>query len=255
MSTHPLNAGNGILSNATKEMVVSKDELDSTEHHHVLLTGVAVSVASCIIVAFVLISCIYFRKWKYRRRPAEDAAFYTNAGFDDFPHGPSDLITAKKLKQDSSTPEVYPNNAAALYNLSDLPPHPAAQFNKPYPLPYQLDPEGYVEQNLYASRSPKNSPQRAMSKNNGGIPSQKPVPNNNLSQVHPTAVAMSHDRSHDIMFSNPGAKDKDFTQKDERVDSVDGVESGYETIDLGETPDENQDGFVLANPAAFKEYV
>ena len=162
------------------------------------------------------------------------------------------VFPTQKLKQDQSTPEVQPNNGAALFNLSDLPPHPAAQFNKPYPMPYQIDPQGYVQQNLFASRSPKNSPNKnaprqGSIKNSGGIAS--PLPSN-LSQVHPTGIDMSHD----IMFSNPGATEKEFTQTD-TLDSPDGVESGYETIDLGESPEENPEGFVLANPAAFKEYV
>ena len=170
-------------------------------------------------------------------------------------------------------------NGTTLYGISDLPPHPAGDLNKTYPAtPYQIDPHGYVEQNLYASWAVTTSPEQV--KNNGDVPNKEDAPaespsnsvpsnpspsdtsasdtstSNTLNSKSSTLKDCDRVKSDGFTYSNPGAKDSD--PQGTELGISDGAESGYETIDLGDSPEGpegRRDSFVLANPAATKEYV
>ena len=164
------------------------------------------------------------------------------------------MNTQKKTPTQTSIVNPYAttgNNAAALCSLSDLPPHPAGgDLYKTYPAPYQLDPHGYVEQNLFASHSPThhNSSQGHENSTKTKTEEISVVPRQPSSEPVPSDANLN-----DIMFSNPGARD--FTQDKRFGMDTDGTESGYDTIDLKDSRDGEEgkrDSFIIENAAVYQ---
>ncbi|XP_022107116.1 uncharacterized protein LOC110988158 [Acanthaster planci] len=119
--------------------------------HVVPALGVLLSALSCAGMVVLLVSCAFFRKafgkpFGVRRRKPRDGAFYTNPAFSDLPQASEVRSENGQSLQSKQQP----------YTLDDLPPHPASANAMLHPHKqvdpniYQLEPNGFVEQNLFA---------------------------------------------------------------------------------------------------------